>query len=319
MTLLYAPFMAIFYLLLGFLCWSSTLSNAFQVPSRTKPRTTDHCLTLLATAVDRLTQLYPNAPSPTLYDQTITSVFPGALSNKELVTRVVGTLSYKGFEPHNTLVGTSLCSDETARQLQDDFTQIYGSAFNLGGLAGFPFAGNIGMLNMGHHIPDDGGCGLIVYGPHVGLSQTTGDVGMVERAGVTQVETCCTSAIQACQHLMQQYQAQNDDQAEPMPFNDLQQAAVEQQITPYMETLMQSDNALLDLPYILFYSQNDLWNEIIQTAGRSSIKSGGLAMLGGIQINTAPGTLDYFLPLRFDYLNSDGQVVEDMLDTLRGA
>ena len=42
----------------------------------------------------------------------------------------------------------------------------------------------------------------------------------------------------------------------------------------------------------------------------------GIALLGGIQINTGPGTLDYFHPLSFDYVNTDGEVLEDMLPTI---
>ena len=42
----------------------------------------------------------------------------------------------------------------------------------------------------------------------------------------------------------------------------------------------------------------------------------GIALLGGIQINTGPNTLDYFHPLRFDYMNKKGEIIEDMLPTI---
>ena len=42
----------------------------------------------------------------------------------------------------------------------------------------------------------------------------------------------------------------------------------------------------------------------------------GLALLGGIQINTGPDTDDYFHPLRFDYYDSDGNLVGSMLSKL---
>lgn len=38
---------------------------------------------------------------------------------------------------------------------------------------------------------------------------------------------------------------------------------------------------------------------------------------GGIQINTTPHLLDNFLPLRFDLMNNQGQVIEDMLNRIR--
>ena len=55
--------------------------------------------------------------------------------------------------------------------------------------------------------------------------------------------------------------------------------------------------------------------DIVNT-GKGSIKK-GLAVLGGIQINTSPDTLDYFHPLRFDYFDENGDLVENMLPYLR--
>ena len=126
-------------------------------------------------------------------------LFPGALSNDALEARVIYQLSKKGYRSDNTLLATSLCCDELARQLESDFVKVYGKNFNLGGLAGFPFAGNTGFGAMAAHIPDDGSV-LIVYGPHVGVA-TTGGVGKVERAGIALVDNCCGSAIAASNYL----------------------------------------------------------------------------------------------------------------------
>lgn len=93
--------------------------------------------------ISRVNRMYNEAPKPTQYDAMITSIFPGALSNKELEERVVETLSEElGYTSDNTLLATSLCCDELARRLEHDFRNIYGKNFNLGGLAGFLFAGN---------------------------------------------------------------------------------------------------------------------------------------------------------------------------------
>ena len=51
-----------------------------------------------------------------------------------------------------------LHSDELARNLEDDLNKVYGHNFNLGGLSGFPFAGNTGFGAMSSHVPDDGFC-----------------------------------------------------------------------------------------------------------------------------------------------------------------
>jgi len=65
----------------------------------------------------------------------------------------------------------------------------------------------------------------------------------------------------------------------------------------------------------LYDSQEVMVNDIINS-GKSNIKK-GLAVLGGIQINTSPDTFDYFHPLRFDYFDGDGNLVENMLPYLR--
>jgi hypothetical protein len=57
-----------------------------------------------------------------------------------------------------------------------------------------------------------------------------------------------------------------------------------------------------------------LLSEIVKR-GSTGIKK-GVALLGGIQINTGPDTLDYFVPLRFDFMNYRGEIVKDMLPSL---
>eukprot|EP00557_Chaetoceros_sp_GSL56_P014849 CAMPEP_0176485214 /NCGR_PEP_ID=MMETSP0200_2-20121128/4923_1 /TAXON_ID=947934 /ORGANISM="Chaetoceros sp., Strain GSL56" /LENGTH=142 /DNA_ID=CAMNT_0017881849 /DNA_START=126 /DNA_END=551 /DNA_ORIENTATION=+ len=103
------------------------------------------------------------------FDKIVQKRFPGAINNQDLVSKTVEILGHKGYSPANTLLGTSLCCDELARQLEDDFNKVYGNNFNLGGLSGFPFAGKTGFGSMAAHIPDDG-YGLVVYGPHVGIA-----------------------------------------------------------------------------------------------------------------------------------------------------
>ena len=247
------------------------------------------------------------------FDKLVKSNFPGAISNKELVTRVVGLLEEKGFSPDNTLLATSVCADELARVLEDDFVDIYGTNFNLGGLAGFPFAGNTGWGAMSAHVPDAGYC-LTIHGPHVGITKD-GVIGKVERSGIALVDSCCGSAIAASGYL----QAITDGSANINPkiqqFSDFQQGAVQELILPFGKRLARAEDRMRELPYALYDSQEVMVTDIVNT-GKASIKS-GLAVLGGIQINTAPDTLDYFHPLRFDYFDADGNLVENMLPYLR--
>jgi len=113
-------------------------------------------------ALEKVKSMFKSSPAPTKYDGKVTSIFKGAMSNKELETAIVETLDKKGFTAENTLLATSLCCDELARQLESDLVKIYGKNFNLGGLSGFPFAGNTGFGAMAAHIPDDGSLLIVV-------------------------------------------------------------------------------------------------------------------------------------------------------------
>ncbi len=247
------------------------------------------------------------------FDKLVKKNFPGAISNKELETKVAGILETKGLTPANTLLCTSLCCDELARSLEDDLNRVYGHNFNLGGLAGFPFAGNTGFGAMSAHVPDGGYC-LLVHGPHVGITQD-GVIGKGERSGIALVDSCCGSAIAASNYLKGITDGGAKITTKLQQFSDFQQGAVQELILPFGKRLNEAENRMRELPYALYDSQDILVRDII-SSGSGGIKS-GLALLSGIQINTSPDTLDYFHPIRFDYYDENGVVVEDLLPSLK--
>jgi len=265
------------------------------------------------TAAEKVTDVFANSPKLNEeFDELMQKNFPGAMTNEELVTKTVDILSAKGYTSANTLLATSLCCDELARQLEDDFNGVYGNNFNLGGLAAFPFAGNTGFGAMSAHIPDDGYC-LIVYGPHVGVA-ADGTVGKVERSGISLIDNCCGSAIAASNYVQGITDGGAVITTKLQEFTDFQQGAVQELILPHGKRLSDAENRMVELPYALFDSQDLLLNEIVKK-GSLGIKR-GVALLGGIQINTGPDTLDYFHPLKFDFMNYRGDVTDNMLDAV---
>lgn len=248
------------------------------------------------------------------FDTMLKGIFPGAINNSQLQKNVVKVLAEKGYTGSNTLLATSLCCDELARRLEDDFVNIYGNNFNLGGLSGFPFAGNTGFGAMSAHIPDDGYC-LTIYGPHVGVTRD-GLVGKVERNGIALVDTCCGSAVAASNYLKGITDGGATITSNIQSFSDFQQGAVQELILPFGKRLSDAKDRMAVLPYALFDSQDLLMHDIVQTGAGGTKK--GFALLGGIQINTGPDTLDYFHPLRFDYMNNKGEIVEDLLPLITG-
>ena len=238
---------------------------------------------------------------------------PHHRQNSDLVNKVVGVLDGKGFSTENTLLATSLCADELARVLEDDFVKLYGNNFNLGGLSGFPFAGNTGFGAMTAHIPDNGFC-LLIHGPHVGISKD-GKIGKVERQGLANVDNCCGSAIAASNYLKGITHGGAQITTNLQQFSDFQQGAVQELILPFGKRLSDAQDRMRELPYALYDSQETLVKDIVET-GSGGIKK-GLALLGGIQINTAPDTDDYFHPLRFDYYDENGVKVESLLSSIQ--
>jgi len=284
-------------------------AEAFQVGRVSRPSTR-----LEETASEKLEKAFADLPGEDpKFDKLVKSKFPGAISNRELATRVVELLEEKGFTPSNTLLATSVCADELARVLEDEFVDIYGTNFNLGGLSGFPFAGNTGWGAMSAHVPDNGYC-LTIHGPHVDITKD-GTIGKVERSGIALVDSCCGSAIAASNYLKGITEGTANINPKIQNFSDFQQGAVQELILPFGKRLARAEDRMRELPYALYDSQEVMVTDIVNT-GKASIKA-GLAVLGGIQINTAPDTLDYFHPLRFDYFDANGNLVENMLPYLR--
>ena len=288
--------------------------EAFQVSPVGRAPTSLNIVKSEEKASDKLDKVFSSRPAEDPeFDKLVQANFPGAISNKELATRVVELLEEKGFTPDNTLLATSVCADELARELEDEFVDLYGNNFNLGGLSGFPFTGNTGWGAMSAHVPDGGYC-LTIHGPHVGITKD-GVIGKVERSGIALVDNCCGSAIAASNYLQSITDGSADINPRIQQFSDFQQSAVQELILPFGKRLSRADNRMRELPYAIYDSQEVMMTDIVNT-GKASIKA-GLAVLGGIQINTSPDTLDYFHPLRFDYFDADGYLVENMLPYLR--
>jgi hypothetical protein len=207
------------------------------------------------------------------FESYVRSLFPGALTNPDFELGVFEVLHAKGFVASNTLLATSLCSDEVAKRLSDDFAKIYGTNFHLGGLAGFPFAGNTGFDTMAGHIPDDGFC-LLLYGPHIGVCRD-GMVGRVERDGVALIDECCRSSIEAFHYLLsknagagaaaEDSNTNNTGGGTMAAFTDMQQTAVQNLLEPFVANrLAASEYPLVELSYALYEFQDEFVREIVK-------------------------------------------------------
>ena len=240
----------------------------------------------------------------------VKTIFPGALTNAELVDTVMDSLEEHGYDKDKTLVATSLCCDEVNRPLESDLSNAFSTNFNMGGLAGFPFGGATSFGAMAAHIPDDGSC-LVVYGPHVGVD-STGAVGTVERRGRSKGGSCCGSAAAAAGYVEGVYKGEVDKATCPADPLDAQQYFVGSMLLPYAKQLEEASEKMVDLPHALYDAQTELMQRIVTQSKGAVAGEGTTAVLGGIQINTPPGFTDYYLPLSFDLFNNQGELIESI-------
>ena len=239
----------------------------------------------------------------------IESCFHAAISTDELVNLIKNSLLRHGFG-ERSLVATSFCCDEVNRYLEKDLGNMYGRYFNLGGLAGFPFSGVTGFATMLSHVPDGGSC-LVVYGPHVGID-TEGNVGRVNHRGRLKAGSCCSSAVAAASYASDIVIGKQKEIPPPDDPLDAQQNYVTRMILPHGNRVRIADKPMVELPKSMFDVQDELMQRIVNTAC-DKVDDGKIAILGGIHINTPDEMSDYFVPLRFDVINSRGVLIDRIL------
>ena len=244
--------------------------------------------------------------------EKVTSAFPKAITNAELVEKVTGALKEYGYGK-SSLLATSLCCDEVNRVLEKDFAPHYNDNFSMGGLAGFAFGGVTSFGAMAHHIPDGGSC-LVIYGPHVGVD-ADGNVGSVNRRGRAAPGACCGSACAALGHVCAVHKGEAKP-IDPSVFRDpvqCQQAMVGGLLMPYVEQLAKASKPMIELPHALFDAQKKVMDDIVAAGCQEVAGEGKIALLGGIQINTPEPESDYFLPLTFEIRTNKNEAIKDLM------
>ena len=257
--------------------------------------------------------------------------FPGSLPGSA-VTRKVGSILYDkyGCVAKNTLYGQSICSDEINNEkgdLADLMKEYWGEVFPLGGIGGAPFVGKTGFMAFSHHVPDDGNV-LILFGPHVGVTEA-GEVGKYHRIGQKGNSTSCGAVIAA-------YQQCCGTTEMPFDMDDMQQSWLRQYIgtgrvpdaastttahasprasppsagpkAQYCKSCDEPIKAATDVAY-------DCIKEKLLRIVNTKFGSGKLILIGGIQINLPKPYEDHFQPKFFQVLG-EGSAPVDLLPEL---
>jgi len=270
------------------------------------------------------------------FDTSVRTFFPGAIPNSVVNLRVTKKLKDRSYRPYNTILGSSLCSDEIdstslslVQNLQRSLTLVKdGGVFNLGGLGGVPFVGKSGFGAFLSHVPTSGKV-VILYGPHVGISNE-GVVGKVERVGQSNPSGSCGAGVGA-------YKAIKAGGRGPNDKFDYQEEFIIDELTPKLQTLLEQqknsgavngfvnqNTAIAAVTCNMFDIVNDVMEGQMEAAWSKPgfwDKISEVTLLGGIVVNRGHGAGlvggdDYFQPLQFKSINKNGEV--DMWDQVFG-
>eukprot|EP00448_Togula_jolla_P011258 CAMPEP_0170593274 /NCGR_PEP_ID=MMETSP0224-20130122/13360_1 /TAXON_ID=285029 /ORGANISM="Togula jolla, Strain CCCM 725" /LENGTH=470 /DNA_ID=CAMNT_0010917215 /DNA_START=50 /DNA_END=1459 /DNA_ORIENTATION=+ len=264
---------------------------------------------LMETAQDRVFHWLGKAPqagSPCF--AALHRYFPNALPSKAAHLRTKTVLEEEfGFTPKTTLLGSSFCPDEInhhGRDLPTVMRNYYGKIFPMGGIGGAPYVGETGFAAFSSHVADNGDI-IVVFGPHVGISEA-GEVGKYLREGQVEDSPACGAVIGAYQACMC-----SDGVTTPeMDPADMQMSEIKQEFTPHAEGISKTENPMAACSYQAFEFVKDRMLKIVNT----KFGSGRLVLIGGIQINLPyPEFVDHFLPLMFE-VRQEGKEAIDLID-----
>jgi hypothetical protein len=193
------------------------------------------------------------------------------------------------------LLAKSMCADEivfvtdVAGNVETyQATRRLPGVFEMGGLAGLPFAGKTGMAAFAQHVPDGGGA-CIIYGPHIGLSDA-GQLGKLQRPGQRQASTACGALGVAIRRF------QSSPDYEPvLDEDDAQESLLELRLKPHMAHILAAPNPLQAATEVAYTLIHDLIYRYV-AATKALFGCERIALVGVVVINTGPEHEDYVDP-----------------------
>ncbi len=225
---------------------------------------------------------------------TIPKHFPDAIRITDLETRIITDLVERKLDLKSTIWATSFCSDEVNNMFSPFYDLFAGPGpFQLGGISGLPFAGITGMNAFLSHAPSHGAV-LILYGPHIGISED-GSLGEVNRQNQFASSTCCGSLVSALDTLKDNLQTSLDD---PL---DYQQARVIQHLHNHRNEILESDYPLKEATDFTYEAIQIKLHKILD-AVKPNLNDIKLYLIGGVVVNTDWMMEDYFEIKNIEFL-----------------
>ncbi len=227
--------------------------------------------------------LLPDAPQDIA--DSIRAEFPGATPAHLFSDSILSYVSKKyGITSNQILMGTSTCADDIIYTKNFQAHPEIKGPFNLGGLAGLPFAGITGLSAFAHHIPENGTM-VLVIAPHIGYSKDKG-WGYVLRHGQHEPSTCCGALMGTLQKL----EKGELKQTEPIAI-DYQGIIISNMVLQHQKEIIAHHNPIATLTKLIY---KEAERQILDQVNSMEIKHiNYILILSGVLINTDYTYTDY--------------------------
>lgn len=193
----------------------------------------------------------------------------------------------EGIEVKKIIVATSFCFDElNHHQLKMNLHSPQGT-FIMGGLAGYPFVGDIGLTAFADHVPD-GGAALFIFGSHIGIS-CSGEVGKIKRVGQHRHTNTCGALMMVQNHVLSTHIHKID----AADYSAFQPEFLALRLLPMADEIRKADVPILKTTHLVY---DEIENEILKLIINNPLLQSEFPVyiLGGIVINTDENLPNYF-------------------------
>lgn len=200
---------------------------------------------------------------------------------------VIKIAEREGIEMNRIILATSFCFDELNHHQEKMKLPITQGTFIMGGLAGYPFVGEIGLTAFADHIPDNGAA-LFIFGSHIGIS-STGEVGKVKRVGQHRHTNTCGALMKVQSHVL----SSSIHKIDPVDYSGFQAEFLALRLLPMAKEIRNAEVPILKTTHLVY---DEIENEILKLIINNEVLQADFPVyiLGGIVINTDETLPNYF-------------------------
>jgi len=233
-------------------------------------------------------------------DEKVLSVFPTALPVPDYFSYAKRISEHHGFRDPNTIGGIATCADELERPLEEYCYEVWGEAFRLGALAGFP---NVGISDIGafrRNAPKQEKLGIF-YFPHLGFN-VEGQLGLARRHDHLHDTPTCGSLSK----LLEEFRTAHDGSevfALPDRDEDPNQYAVGVALLPEMDEVLSAQYPIRDITERCVLAGVARFLSLLEDQPNEFI------LFAGIHLNMPSGEEDYIVPVA-GVLGTSGKIIE---------